>query len=564
MATSIDITFSDSDPNYVPTLLGGIKRVVSTESNIPYKFIEEYTLEGLVVAFDNSTGAEAIWTKVDTLSQKIKTKMTDEISININGTNFSNIYRITSINFQRPSTPDQDVKSKNFSISFERHVAVADSLLSTYGLSNLEKINSIDFSITSEQNVNSVIITKNLNIQYTTIYEDNVCEESASSVFTSINNIFTTYTKGRKYTSQTCDQRNKSLNVQERMVTFDNTGQDFGEFLSYELSIQNNGIFTVTENGNIQSNKDSHTMSALKARAESLKSGAFTRCQDFTNIYYQKLNLIVASYEYNVQNLPISSNLNVDGSNLSATYSVTYSNDPRNVTDVIVNISEEVSSSVLRDEVKKVQSGSILGMGVTDSASSNTKFSKAKAKYQSLYSSVLSAAKTLSNQQSILSHKYPSYLTNANVTFNISEGSINFNHTFVSNKGFDSKDTNFVSVSAEATSRGPLHLVNSFLIFGGVQEGKELIQDVAQGKVGEINLTVDFLLKPNTTLDQCIAKFKLFIDKIKKAPGFLRDVSYTLDPVGRTFNGTAVFLEFDRYRELKDLALKAEAIDVDI
>jgi len=563
MATSIDITFSDSNSSYVPTLLGGIKKVISTESNIPYKFIEEYTLEGLVIAFNNSTGAEAIWTKVDALSQKIKDKVTNDISININGTTFSNIYRITNINFQRPSTPDQDVKSKNFSISFERHVAVQDSLLSTYGVSNLEQINSIDFSITSEQNVNSVTITKNLNIQYTTIYEGNVCEESASSVFNSINNIFTTYTKGRKYTSQTCDQRNKSLNVQERMVTFDNTGQDFGEFLSYELSIQNNGIFTVTENGNIQSNKDSHTMSALKARAESLKSEAFTRCQNFTNIYYQNLGLIVANYTYNVQNLPISSNLNVDGSNMSATYSVTYSNDPRNVTDVIVNISEEVSSSVLRDEVKKVQSGSIVGMGVTDSASSNTKFSKAKDKYQSLYSSVLSAAKTLSNQ-TILAHKYPSYLTNANVTFNISEGSINFNHTFVSNKGFDSKDANFVSVSAEATSRGPLHLVNSFLIFGGVQEGKELIQDVAQGKVGEINLTVDFLLKPNTTLDQCIAKFKLFIDKIKKAPGFLRDVSYTLDPVGRTFNGTAIFLEFDRYRELKDLALKAEAIDVDI
>jgi hypothetical protein len=564
MATSIDITFSDSNSSYVPTLLGGIKKVISTESNIPYKFIEEYTLEGLVIAFNNSTGAEAIWTKVDALSQKIKDKVTNDISININGTTFSNIYRITSINFQRPSTPDQDVKSKNFSISFERHVAVQDSLLSTYGVSNLEKINSIDFSITSEQNVNSVTITKNLNIQYTTIYEGNICEESASSVFNLINSIFTTYSKGRKYTSQTCDQRNKSLNVQERMVTFDNTSQDFGEFLGYELSIQNNGVFTVTENGNIQSNNDSHTMSALKAKAESLKSGAFTRCQNFTTIYYQKLNLIVASYEYNLQNLPISSNLNVDGSNMSATYSVTYSNDPRNVTDVIVNISEEVSSSVLKDEVKKVQSGSILGMGVTDFASSNQKFSKAKTKYQSLYSSVLSAAKNLDNQQNILSHKYPSYLTNANVTFNISEGSINFNHTFVSNKSFDSKDTNFVSVSAEATSRGPLHLVNSFLIFGGVQEGKELIQDVAQGKVGEINLTVDFLLKPNTTLDQCIAKFKLFIDKIKKARGFLKDASYTLDPVGRTFNGTATFLEFDKYRELKDLALKAEAIDVDI
>jgi hypothetical protein len=564
MATSIDITFSDSNSSYVPTLLGGIKKVISTESNIPYKFIEEYTLEGLVIAFNNSTGATDIWTKVDALSQKIKDKVTNDISININGTTFSNIYRITSINFQRPSTPDQDVKSKNFSISFERHVAVADSLLSTYGVSNLEQINSIDFSITSEQNVNSVTITKNLNIQYTTIYEGNICEESASSVFNLINSIFTTYSKGRKYTSQTCDQRNKSLNVQERMVTFDNTSQDFGEFLGYELSIQNNGVFTVTENGNIQSNNDSHTMSALKAKAESLKSGAFTRCQNFTTIYYQKLNLIVASYEYNLQNLPISSNLNVDGSNMSATYSVTYSNDPRNVTDVIVNISEEVSSSVLKDEVKKVQSGSVLGMGVTDFASSNQKFSKAKTKYQSLYSSVLSAAKNLDNQQNILSHKYPSYLTNANVTFNISEGSINFNHTFVSNKGFDSKDTNFVSVSAEATSRGPLHLVNSFLIFGGVQEGKELIQDVAQGKVGEINLTVDFLLKPNTTLDQCIAKFKLFIDKIKKARGFLKDASYTLDPVGRTFNGTATFLEFDKYRELKDLALKAEAIDVDI
>ena len=348
------------------------------------------------------------------------------------------------------------------------------------------------------------------------------------------------------------------------MVTFDNTSQDFGEFLGYELSIQNNGVFTVTENGNIQSNINSHTMSDLKTKAETLKSGAFTRCRNFTEIYYQKLGLVVNSYSYNVQNLPISSNLNVDGSNMSATYSVTYSNDPRNVTDVIVDISEEMSSSVLKDEVKKVQSGSILGMGETDFTSSNQKFSKAKAKYQSLYSSVLTAAKTLTNQENILSHKYPSYLTNANVTFNISEGSINFNHTFVSNKTFDSKDDNFVSVSAEATSRGPLHLVNSFLIFGGVQEGKELMQDVAQGKVGEINLTVDFLLKPKTTLEQCIAKFKLFIDKIKKAPGFLTDVSYTLDPVGRTFNGTATFLEFNRYRELKDLGLKAEVIDVDI
>ena len=564
MATSIDIIFLDSDSSYVPTLLGGIKKVVSTESNIPFKFIEEYTLEGLVIAFNNSTSPDAIWTKVEALSDKIKTKMTDDISININGTVFSNIYRITSINFQRPSTPDQDVKSKNFSISFERHVAVADSLLSDYGVSNLEKIDSINFSITSEQNVNSVIITKNLNVQYTTIYNDNVCEESPSSIFNSINSIFTTYTKGRKYTSQTCDQRNKSLNIQERVVTFDNTSQDFGEFLSYELSIQNNGVFTVTENANIQSNNNSHTMSALKARAETLKSGAFTRCENFTTIYYEKLNLIVASYNYNVQNLPISSNLSVDGSNMSATYSITYSNDPRNITDVIVNISEEVSSSVLKDEVKKVQSGNILGMGVTDFESSNQKFSKAKTKYQSLYSSVLSAAKTLSDQQTILAHKYPSYLTNANVTFNISQGSIDFNHTFVSNKTFDSKDANFVSVSAEVVSRGPLHLINSFLIFGGSTEGKELIQDVSQGKVGEINLRVDFLLKPTTSLDQCITKFKTFIDKIKKAPGFLKDVSYSLDPVGRSFNGSATFLVFDKYREIKDLSLKAEIIDVDI
>jgi len=563
MATSIDIIFLDSNSSYVPTLLGGIKKVVSTESSIPFKFIEEYTLEGLVIAFNNSTSATDIWTKVEALSQKIKTKMTDEISININGTVFSNIYRITSINFQRPSTPDQDVKSKNFSISFERHVAVADSLLSTYGVSNLEKIDSINFSITSEQNVNSVIITKNLNVQYTTIYDDNVCEESPSSIFSSINSIFTTYTKGRKYTSQTCDQRNKSLNIQEKVVTFDNTSQDFGEFLSYELSIQNNGVFTVTENGNIQSNNNSHKMSDLKAKAETLKSGAFTRCQNFSTIYYEKLNLIVASYNYNVQNLPISSNLSVDGSNMSATYSITYSNDPRNITDVIVNISEEVSSSVLKDEVKKVQSGNILGMGVTDFESSNAKFSKAKAKYQSLYSSVLSAAKTLSNQ-TILAHKYPSYLTNANVTFNMSQGSIDFNHTFVSNKTFDSKDTNFVSVSAEVVSRGPLHLINSFLIFGGSTEGKELIQDVSQGKVGEINLRVDFLLKPTTTLDQCITKFKTFIDKIKKAPGFLKDVSYSLDPVSRNFNGSATFLVFDKYREIKDLSLKAEIIDVDI
>lgn len=88
MPTQIEIIFSDSYSSYVPTLLGGIKRVASTESNIPFKFIEEYTLEGLVIAFNNSTGAEDIWSKVETLSQKIKTKITDDISINVNGTIF--------------------------------------------------------------------------------------------------------------------------------------------------------------------------------------------------------------------------------------------------------------------------------------------------------------------------------------------------------------------------------------------------------------------------------------------------------------------------------------------
>ena len=564
---TIDLKFSN---NTVPNTMGGIKRVVSTSALTPYKYIEEYTVQGQLLALNNNyfQGDEAsIWTLVDSLSDKLKNEL-GGITIIINNQTFSNVYRVNSINFDRPNSNDQDVLTKQFSISFERHVGVSNSILSTYGISDLEKIESINFSISKEDTLNSKVLIKNISVQYTTLYTGNVCDSVPSittALLTSLTALYPGLTKGRIFRSQTCDASNKSFDYQERQVTFLKDTDDYPTFFGYSLDIGGNGTFSITENGNVQANKEAGVnIASFKTHIDSLIGQAFNRCANFVAGYYSKLNLLSnLAPKISVQNLPLNSSINIDNSNLSANYSITYSNDPRNSVDTIINITEEISTNAYKDAKVKTERGSIKGMGITDHSTTNSKFTKAKNKYENLYSSKISSAFSLTNQSSMINGaKYPTYLTNANITYNFSEGAIEFSHTYESDRTFDSGDNAFVSVFVNVTKRGPLHLTNSYLIFGGKTEGKELVIDSQQGVENITSLEVQFILKPSTKSSDCVKKFKSYIDKIKVSKGFLKSARYSFDPVGRTFSGSAEFLSFDSYRELKDINPKAEVKDV--
>lgn len=568
MAVNINLTFSN---NMVPTLIGGVKRVTTTSSLMPFKYIEEYTVQGQLLSINgksylNKRQYQEVWQLVDDLSSQLKNEISN-IALTINGQSFSNVYRINSINFDRPSSSDQDVFTKEFTISFERHLQAENDIISSYNVQNLKDIESIDFSISKEESINSVTLIKNATIQYTSSYTNNVCDSAQSvsrSIFNKLETFYSSYSKGRVFKNQTCDQSNKSFSYQERQLIYFSTSEDLPVFHGYNLNIEGNGTFSITENGNIQANKeDGINIGSFKTRVDSLIGGAFQRCQSFVNNYYGKLKLLNnSSPKIQVQNLPLNSSINIDNSNFSATYAVTYSNDPRNSTDTIVNITEEISTNAYKDAKIKVESGTIKGMGVTDSSVGNQKFGKAKTKYESLYRDKISQGFELKNQTSVITSSYPCYLTNANVKYNFSEGLIEFSHTFESDKTFDSKDDAFVSVFVNVTDQGPLHLVNSYLIFGGVSEGKELIVDSQQGMEKITTLEVQFILKPSTKLDNCIKKFLSYIKNIKTGVGFLKSVKYSFDPVGRTFSGNADYVSFDSFRELKDVNPKAEVKNV--
>lgn len=565
MAVNINLTFSN---NMVPTLIGGVKRVETTSSLMPFKYIEEYNVQGQLLSINGKSYStrhqyQEVWQLVENLSSQLKDEI-NNISLTINGQSFSNIYRINSINFERPSSSDQDVFTKQFTISFERHLQADNNIISAYNIQNLKDIESIDFAISKEESINSVTLVKNATVQYTSTYAgSNVCSSAksiAQGIFNQLETFYSPYQKGRVFRNQTCDENNKSFSYQERQVTFFSISEDFPVFYGYNLNIEGNGTFSVTENGNIQANKEiGVNIGSFKNRVDSLINGAFQRCQNFVNAYYGKLKLIAnSSPKIQVQNLPLNSNINIDNSNLSATYSITYSNDPRNSTDTIVNITEEISTNAYKDAKIKVESGTIKGMGVTDYSISNQKFTKAKTKYEALYKEKISQGLKLTSQKDALNHNYPCYLTSANVRYNFSEGLIDFSHTFESDQTFDSKDDAFVSVFVNVTDRGPLHLVNSYLIFGGESEGRELIVDSQQGMEKISSLEVQLVLKPSTKIDACIKKFQTYIKNIKNGVGFLKSVKYSFDPIGRTFSGTADYVSFDSFRELKDVNPKAE------
>jgi hypothetical protein len=540
-----------------PQIVSGTKKIEKNQANFLLKIVQEITVKGKLISLNGSTGYSDIWTIINGIGDTQSGK-----NCSLSFTNLSKFTgaKITNISFEQSN--NQDVKNKDFSITFEIHDKVTSSGLTTYGVTTTQLKDLEDIKITQvkDQNLEGETLTTSVGITFTpnaNSFNESLANSIAKAILTATN-IFS-LTSSRTTVSNVYDEKTATYTYIEVKNKFRGSGGGFAILRSNNYNIQNNGSILVTDNTQIKIEKNIYTINDLYSRASLEANGALSRCQTFLTAYY------LYSYGnppagYRNTFLLFNKQITVDEASGTAQASVSITNEPEYTGDVKVEIVSTIENLKKEDSKRKTVRGTITGINnppdkQTD-PKNNKKLATAKSYFDTNYKPKFKNAQNFTDLKSDLTGaKYKTYITNGDVSYNISEGSINFSLTYESRPNFDVSDQNMIYGSAELTNQSAVHLANQFIVIGGQTPGEELIQESEQSRPIEQTLKVQALFKKSTDIKSYITKFKDLIS-INYKDGIIKSINISAELIGRTFQGSATWLNFGAYRERNDVGIK--------
>ena len=550
MATSIKLNVSLTDSQ----IASATKRIEKSQSNILLKIVTEYTIKGKVLAKDAGGGYQAIWDLISAVEDNGEAK---NCTLNLGGAGRYTNAKVTNISFDESN--NQDVKSKDFSITFEVYEAISSSVLTSYGviLSDLKDISDIKISQAQEENLEGKTLITTIGITFgenANPYDLSRAQKIAKAILAATSVL--TINSGRKTISNIYDETSGTYNFIETKNEYRGSSGGFSVLRSTNYNIQNNGSIVVSENGQIKIEKDNDfTIKELYDKAVSEVGEAKQRCEAFIQTYYTlSYGSLPSGYRSSFQET--SRQITVDESAGTAQYTVSMTNEPENIGDVRVEIVDTTEDLKKEKAKKKTIRGTIVGMKLPPDKeidpSANKKLAAAKNYFDSNYKQLFADAKNFTSINPPIG-AYKTYITNGDLTYNISEGSINFSITYEDRPEYNVQDQDMIYGSAQITNESAVHLANQFIIIGGQQPGEELIQESNQSKPVERNLQVQALFKDAGKIKGYITKFKDLI-KNNYNNGILKSLNISTNLINRNFQGTATWLEFGGHRDRNDTA----------
>lgn len=542
-----------------PQVTSATKRIEKSQSNILLKIVQEVTVKGKLLELNNQTGYSAIWSQINTIEDNKEAK---NCTLNFAGLmSFSGV-KIIDISFDQ--TSNQDVKSKDFSISFEVYESINTSLLTTqYGMKSLDlkDISDIKISQAKEENLEGKTLTTSISITFgenANSYSLGRAETIAKAILATLNIL--SVNSSRTTASNVYDETSGTYSFIETKNEYRGSSGGFSVLRSTNYNIQNNGSIVVTENGQIKIEKNNDfKIKDLYDKAITEAQGSKSRCQVFIGLYYQLTYGNLPS-EYRNTFEETTRQVTVDEAAGTAQYSVSVTNESEYMSDVRVEIISTLEDLKKEKAKRKIIRGTITGIKNPPSKeitlSKNKKLQAAKNYFDANYQMEFTNAKELNTVSKPIGQN-STYITNGDITYNISEGSINFSLTYEDRPEYSVENQKLIYGSAEKTSQYAVHLANQFLTVGGDQPGEEVIQETNQSKPIEINLRLESLLKESDDVIPYIVSFKELIKKEYKE-GIITAINISMNVIARTFQGTATWFNFGDYRERFNTDIKVQ------
>lgn len=554
MAQSFNISL-----NY-PEVVSATKRIEKTKSNILLRIAQEVTVKGKLLAINNQSNYTSIWNQINAIQDN---KSAKNCALNFRGLVSYGAAKILNISFD--NTNNQDVKAKDFSITFEVYERVSTSILTNYGiqLDDLKEISDIKISQVREEDLDGVTLTNSVGITFAenaTNYNLSRAQNIARAILVALN-VLSISTPSRTTASNIYDEKTGTYNFIEVKNKFRGSTGGFTILRSNNFNIQENGAIIASENSQIKIEKNNDfTISELSGKAKSEADQAQGRCQSFVSSYYN-LGYGILSPSYRGTFKETTRQITVDEASGTAQYNVSLTNESEYLDNVRVEIIETIEDLKKEKAKRKIVRGTIIGMKNPPdkeiSPTSNKKLSFAKAYFDANYKSEFTSGNSMNSPSSSIGNN-KTYITNGDVTYNISEGSINFSLTYEDRPEYVVTNSDLIYGFAEITNQSAVHLANQFLVVGGNSPGEEVIQESAQSRPVEINLRVEGLFK---TPDKVKNYVKSFQDLVKNnyKDGIITALNISMNLIARTFQGTATWLKFGEYRERTDTATKVSA-----
>jgi len=544
-----------------PQITSATKKIEKNQANFLLKIVQEITVKGKLILLNGSSGYNDIWNIINGIEDNKSGKNCNLSFRNLS--NFSGV-KITNISFEQSN--NQDVKNKDFSISFEVYDTVSSSGLTQYGITTaqLKELEDIKITQVKDENLEGQTLTTSVNLTFSP-NANSFNEAAASSIaraILAVINIFS-LTSSRTTVSNVYDEKTATYTYIEVKNKFRGSTSGFAILRSNNYNIQNNGSIIVTDNTQIKIEKnDNFTIKDLYEKALSESNSALGRCTTFLNVYY--------SYSYGslpsgYKNTFLISNrqITVDEASGTAQASVSITNEPEYFENKVrVEIVTTIEDLKKEDSKKKTVRGTITGIGnPTDKEinfNQNKKLNNAKSYFDSNYKPKFTSALNYTDvKNEITGAKYKTYITNGDVSYNISEGSISFSLSYESRPNFQVSNQAIIYGSAELTNQSAVHLANQFLIVGGLTKGEELIQESSQSRPIESTLKVQALFKKSADIKSYVSNFANLI-KDNYKDGIIKSINISAELIGRTFQGSATWLNFGDYRERNDINVKAQ------
>jgi hypothetical protein len=541
----------------LPEVVSATKRIEKNQANIPLRIVQEVTVKGKLLALNNTSGYAAIWAIINGINDSSEAK---NCSLSFPGVGSFSSARILSINFD--NSANQDRVTKDFSISFETYTAFTGShALTSYGvlLEDLKELSDIKISQSKETNLEGDTLTTSVGLTFAENANTFTLSraESISKAIISAANVLT-ISSTRITNSNIYDEKSGTYNFIQTKNTFRESTGGFGILRSTNYNIQQNGAIVVSENTQIKIEKiDDYKISEIYDKATSEATSALGRATTFLAAYYKfSYGTLPAGYKTSFSET--TRQITVDESTGSAQCNVSFTNEPEFMWNVRVEITNIIENIVKEDSKRKITRGSITGIksppNLVVNPNANAKIKNAKDYFDKTYKKEFEdAVDFIDKKSSVLAAKYKTYITNGDISYNISEGSINFSLTYESKPIFNVTDSTLIYGSVQNTTQSAVHLANQMIVIGGFAPGEELIQESAQSRPVENNIKFDLLFKKATDIKTYITKIKDFI-KTNYKDGILTSLSISANLIQASMQASASWMTFGEHRERSNTA----------
>jgi len=557
--------------------ISAVRNLEKTASNIPTRIIDQITINGKLL---NLGGVDSGSGKIQAEVERIKATNTGyKSSVSSGKQNFSNV-KIISLSFNQSNS--RDVYEKDFSIVFEKISIAPSSILDNYGLSpqDLLDIKDIQTSSTLESNPEG----KFLNQSCTVIFEP-YANKTESAAATIAQNFFqasslalglTSVQDSRIALGSIINKAGNTYSFTESRIEFTTPkGGTSGVFIKTNATIQNNGAII----GTVNVSKKFSNVSDDSYQTQDLYDSINNLINEAKNQLQQKaLELIVLSNSnegehYNKFSIT-DKQISINESSGTAEGTAVISNLPEISEDdkakkEVFYLVEDISA----EDAKKITiRGSYQALYTppdTTFSRDNKKVKIAKDLFDTKFGTFLDTASDRPDQKSkltslpisALSLKYKTYLINASININVTDGMIDFSLVFESKKSFEVKNSKILLAELSAVGASPIHLANFFIVLGGKTKGEELIQQSAQSKLKPYIINLNGLAKDSSGKD-IVDIIKNLYSTNKK--DLTEKINYSANLIKKTFQASISQYIQGEYREVGDFAFKAAAESVEI